>query len=99
MRENRSRAGHYVIFAPRGTEWFSERFQLTVKVASGHSPGLCRTLNDSGLFEMEYAQFEVRRCTRDGLVINHAVSAIHDPGIRVNLRNSSWEAIKGRNSD
>lgn len=70
-----------------------------LKIASGLPTGLRCEFNNIVLLEIENPQVELCGGLREGLMIDHAVSAIHDPGTRVNLCNSSRQAGKRRYSD
>ena len=85
MREDRTCAGNDVTFAPGWSEGCSERFQLTLKIASGFPSGLRCKFKDIPLLEIENTQVELCRSLRESLMIDHAVSAIRDPSTRVNL--------------
>ena len=86
-------------FAPGSSEGCSERFQMTLKIASGFPAGLCCELKNIVLLEIENPQVELCCRLRESLMVDHAVSAIHDPSIRVNLCNSSRQVGKRRYSD
>ena len=99
MREDRTCAGNNMTFAPGWSEGCSDRFQLTLKVASGLPAGLRCEFKNIVLLEIENPQVELSRSLRESLVIDHAVSAIHDPSIRVNLCNGSRQVGKRRYSN
>src|SRR5437667_12802238 len=86
-------------FAPGWSEACSERFQMTLKIASGFRAGLRCEFKNIVLLEIENPQVELRRRLRESLMVDHAVSAIHDPSIRVNLCHSSRQVGKRRYSD
>lgn len=86
-------------FAPGWSEGCSKRFQLTLKIASGFPSGLRCEFKNIALLEIENPQVELCGSLRESLMIDHAVSAIHDPGIRVNLCNGSREVGKWGYSD
>src|SRR6266852_4507086 len=86
-------------FAPGWSEGCSERFQLTLEIASGFPAGLRCELENIVLLEIENPQVELCRSLRESLMIDHAVSAIHDPSIRVNLCNGSRQVGKRSYSD
>src|SRR5947209_10806759 len=88
VREDRTCAGNNMTFAPGWSEGCSERFQLTLKIASRFPAGLRCEFKNIVLVEIENPQVELCRSLRESLMIDHAVSAIHDPMIRVNLCNS-----------
>ncbi len=99
MREDRTCAGNNMTFVPGWSEGCSERFQLTLKIASGFAAGLRCESKNIVFLEIENPQVELCRSLRESLMIDHAVSAIHDPSIRVNLRNSSRQVGKRSYSD
>src|SRR5712691_11138322 len=99
VRADRTCAGHNLTFAPGWSEGCSERFQLTLKIASGFPAGLRCEFKNIVLLEIENPQVELCRSLRESLMIDHAVSAIHDPSIRVNLCNSGRQVGKRRYSD
>src|SRR6185295_57503 len=86
-------------FAPGWSEGCSERFQLTLKIASCFPSGLRREFKNPVLLEIENSQVEFYRSLRESLMIDHAVSAIRDPGTRVNLCNRSGQLGKRGYSD
>ena len=86
-------------FAPGWSEGCSERFQLTLKIASGLPSGLRCAFKNVALLEIENPQGELCRSLRESLMIDHAVSAIHDPSIRVNLCNRSRQVGERGYSD
>src|SRR4029077_157573 len=86
-------------FAPGRSEGCPKRFQLTLKIVSGFPAGLRREFKHIVLFEIENPQVELGRSLGESLMIDHAVSAIRDPGIRVNLCHSSRQLWKRRHSD
>src|SRR4029077_5916804 len=86
-------------FAPGRSEGCSERFQLTLKIASGFPAGLRGELKNIVFLEIENRQVQLCRSLRESLMIDHAVGTIHDPGIRVNLCNSCRQVGKRRYSD
>ena len=85
--------------APGWSEGCSERFQSTLEIASGFPAGLRCEFKNIVLLEIEHPQVELRRRLRERLMVNHAVSAIHDPGVRVNLCDSSRQVVKRRYPD
>src|SRR6266850_371762 len=99
VRADRTCAGHNMTFAPGWSQGCSERFQLTLEIASRFPAGLRCEFKNVVLLEIEHPQVELRRRLRESLMIDHAVSAIHDPRIRVNLCNSSRQVGKRRYSD
>src|SRR5437016_925454 len=86
-------------FAPGWSEDCSEGFQLTFKIASGFPSGLRCEFKNIALLEIENPQVELCRSLRQSLMIDHAVSPIHDPSIRVNLCKSSRQVGKRGYSD
>src|SRR5207248_8094231 len=98
VRDDRACAGNNMAFAPGSSERCSERFQMALKIASGFPAGLRRELKNIVLLEIEVPQVELCRRLGESLMVNHAVSAIHDPSIRVNLC-SSRQVGKRRYSD
>ncbi len=99
MREDGACAGNNMTFAPWWSECCSDRFQLTFKISSGFSAGARCKFKNIVLLEMEDRQVELRCSMRESFMIDHAVSAIPDPGIRVNLCNGSRQVGKRRYSD
>src|SRR5213593_303227 len=99
VREDRTCAGNNMTFAPGWSEGCSERRQLTLKIASGFAAGLRCECKNIVFLEIENPQVELCRSLRESLMIDHAVSAIHDPGIRVNLCNRRRQVGKRRYSD
>ena len=85
--------------APWWSEGCSERFQLTLKIASGFPSGLRCEFKNIVLLEIENTQVELCRSLRESLMIDHAVGAIRDPGTRVSLCNTSRQVGKRRYSD
>src|SRR5438105_12888922 len=86
-------------FTPGRSEGCSERFQLTLKIASGFPAGLRCEFKNIVLLEIENPQVELCRSLCESLMIDHAVGAIHYPRIRVNLSNSNRQLGKRRYSD
>src|SRR5207237_4763148 len=86
-------------FAPWWSECCSDRFQLTFKISSGFSAGARCKFKNIVLLEIGNPQVELCRSLRESLMIDHAVSAIRDPRIRVNFCNSSRQVGKRRHSD
>src|SRR5438874_2525243 len=99
VREDRTCARNDMTFAPRWSERCPERFQLPLEIASGFSSGSRCELENLVLLEIENPQLELCRSLRERLMVDHAVSAIHDPGIRVSLCNGSRQVGKRRHSD
>src|SRR2546428_12142841 len=99
VREDRTGAGNNMTFAPGRSEGCSERFQMTLKIASGFPAGLRCECKNIVFLEIENPQVELCRSLRESLMIDHAVGAIHDPSIRVNLCNRRRQVEKQRNSD
>src|SRR6185295_1461582 len=99
MREDRTCARNNMTFAPGWSNGCSERFQLTLEIASSFTSGLRREFKNIVLLEIEDSQVELRRSLRKSLMIDHPVRAIRDPGTRVNLCNSSRQLGKRRHSD
>ena len=99
MREDRTCAGNNVTFAPGWSEGCSERFQLVLKIASGFPSGLRCEFKNIAFLEIEYPKVELCRSLCESLMIDHAVSAIRDPGIRVNLCHSGRQVGKRGYSD
>lgn len=99
VREDRTCAGNNMAFAPGWSEGCSERFQLTLEIASGFPARLRCEFKNLVLLEIENPQVELCRSLRERLMIDHAVSAIRDPSIRVNLCNSSRKVGKRGYSD
>src|SRR4029077_20438406 len=92
-------ARHHVTFAPGWSEGCSERFQLTLKLARAFPAGLSREFKHIVLLEVEHFQIELCCSPGESLMVDHAVSAIHDPGVRVNLGNSRRQVGKRRYSN
>src|SRR5438128_11894667 len=86
-------------FAPGRSDGCSERFQLTLKIASGFPAGLRCEFKNIFLLEIENPQVELCRSLRESLMIDHAVRAIRDPSTGVNLCNSRRQVGKRRCSD
>src|SRR5690242_19468532 len=77
--------------APGWSERSSKCFQLTLEIASGFPSGLGCQFKNTVLLEIKNPQVELCRGLREGLMIDHAVSAIRDPGTGVNLCNGSGQ--------
>src|SRR6185436_1027535 len=86
-------------FAPGWSEGCSERFQLTLQIARGFPPGLRCEFQNIVLLEIENLQVDLCRSLCQSLMIDHAVSAIRDPGSCVNLGNGSRQVGKRGHSD
>ena len=74
-------------FTPRSSVSGAKRFQATLEIASGYPAGLCCARENSGLRKIRNPEVEFGRRLSERLMVDHAVSPIHDPGVRVNLGN------------
>jgi len=99
VREDRTGTGHNLTFAPGRAEGCSESFQLSLEIGSRFSAGLRCEFKNIVLLEIENPQVELCGGLRQSLMIDHSVSAIRDPGTRVNLCNGSRQVWKWRYSD
>jgi len=86
-------------FAPGWSESCSEPSQLPLEIANGFPAGLRGEFKNVVLLEIGNPQVEFCRGLRERVMIDHAVSAIPDPGIRVNLRDRGRQVGKRRHPD